>query len=228
MMSVMLDPTSAALRGETRNPQEEPTPPAEVFFVLFFVLFCFVLFCFVLFLFLVTLLAEGSTYKKKQGFYSPQLRMGISTRPPARLIGPIARCGADNTRQAKSPTRRLLRKSAPGLTRSCDPESTSICGDVGEVDPQSRSVAATREWPAAAGQAARLIGVDLRLTQRGRPRVEFDRSRPAAESARGRPRVDVGRSRPAHCTQKRFRRHVGVRSVRPRTSRGLLVCPARP
>ena len=44
-------------------------------------------------------------------------------------------CVWHNTRQAKSPTRRLLRKSAPGSTRSCDPESTSICGDVGEVDP---------------------------------------------------------------------------------------------
>ena len=93
-------------------------------------------------------------------------------------------CGISNTRQAKSPTRRRLRKSAPGSTRSCDPESTSICGDVGEVDPQSRSVAATRGWPAAAGQGARLIGVDLRSTQRGRPRVDFDRSRPAVDSAK--------------------------------------------
>ena len=71
----------------------------------------------------------------------------------------------NNTRQAKSPTRRLLRKSAPGSTRSCDPESTSVCGDIGEVDLHSRSVAATRGWPAAAGQGARLIGVDLRSTQ---------------------------------------------------------------
>ena len=99
-------------------------------------------------------------------------------RSPARR-----RCSC-NIRQAKSPTRRLLRKSAPGSTRSCDPESTSVCGDVGEVDLQSRSVAATRGWPAAAGQGARLIGVDLRSTQRGRPRVDFDRSRPAVDSAR--------------------------------------------
>ena len=50
----------------------------------------------------------------------------------------------------------------------------------------NRSVAATRGWPAAAGQGARLIGVDLRSTQRGRPRVDFDRSRsrPAVVSAR--------------------------------------------
>ena len=75
-------------------------------------------------------------------------------------------------------------ESAPGSTRSCDPESTSICGDVGEVDPQSRSVAAIRGWPAAAGQGARFIGVDLRSTQRGRPKVKFDRSRPAVDSAR--------------------------------------------
>ena len=40
----------------------------------------------------------------------------------------IAKKHAFNTRQAKSPTRRLLRKSAPpGSTRSCGPESTSIC-----------------------------------------------------------------------------------------------------
>ena len=72
----------------------------------------------------------------------------------------------------------------PGSTRSCDPESTSVCGDVGEVDLQSRSAAATRGWPAAAGQGARLIGVDLRSTQRGSPRVDFNRSRPAVVSAR--------------------------------------------
>ena len=89
-----------------------------------------------------------------------------------------------NKRQAKSPTRRLLRKSAPGSTRSCDPESTSVCGDVGEVELQSRSVAATRGWPAAAAQGARLIGVDLRSTQRGRPRADYDRSRPSVVSAR--------------------------------------------
>ena len=62
------------------------------------------------------------------------------------------------------------------------------------------------------------IGVDLRSTQRGRPRVGFNRSRPAVESARGRPRVDIDRSRPApHCTQQRFRR---LESVHPST-RGL-------
>ena len=106
-----------------------------------------------------------------------------------------------------------MRKSAPGSTRSCDPELTSICGDVGEVDPQSRSVAATRGWPAAAGQGARLIGVDLRSTQRGRLRADFNRSRPAVESARGRPRAGVDRSRPTQPDGFCYGRSV-VRSAR--------------
>ena len=55
----------------------------------------------------------------------------------------------------------------------------------------------TRGWPAAAGQGAWLVGVDLRSTQKGRPRADFYRSRPAVESsARGRPRGGVDRSRP--------------------------------
>ena len=57
--------------------------------------------------------------------------------------------------------------------------SESTCGRLSKVAPGST-----------------FIGVDLRSTQRGRPRVGFNRSRPAVESARGRPRVGVDRSRP--------------------------------
>ena len=82
-----------------------------------------------------------------------------------RILYILSAAVRHNTRQAESPVRRLLRKSAPGSTRSCAPESTSVCGDVGEVDPQSRSVAATRGRPAAAGQGAGLIRADLRSAQ---------------------------------------------------------------
>ena len=82
-----------------------------------------------------------------------------------RSVDASSDAAPNNTRHAESPVRRLLRKSAPGSTRSCAPESTSVCGDVGEVDPQSRSVAVTRGRPAAAGQGAGLIRVDLRSAQ---------------------------------------------------------------
>ena len=74
---------------------------------------------------------------------TPKRKSACSAREETRV---------HNTRrqQAKSPTRRLLKKSAPESTRSCGPESTSVCGDVGEVDLQPRSVAATRGSPAAA------------------------------------------------------------------------------
>ena len=92
--------------------------------------------------------------------------------PPPRDDAAAVRCQflldhrRTNTRQAESPVRRLLRKSAPGLTRSCAPESTSVCGDVGEVDPQSTPrVAAARGRPAAAGQGAGLIRAELRSAQ---------------------------------------------------------------
>ena len=67
----------------------------------------------------------------------------------ARRLYPPSR--APNTRQGKSAARQLLSKSASRSTRGCAPESTSVCGDVGEVDHQSISVAATRGRPAAAG-----------------------------------------------------------------------------
>ena len=110
---------------------------------------------------------------------------GVIWRQVEKMVATPQKRAIPTPDKAKSPTRRLLRKNAPGSTRSCDPESTSICGGVGEVDPQSRSVAATRRgWPAAAGQGARLIGVDLRSTQQGRPRVDFYRSQPAVDSER--------------------------------------------
>ena len=80
--------------------------------------------------------------------------------------------GASTHDNRSRPQGGFLGKCAPGSTRSCGPESTSICGDVGEVDPQSRSVAATRgwpaRWPAAAGQGG----------------GQVNRSRPVVGSAR--------------------------------------------
>ena len=50
----------------------------------------------------------------------------------------VSVASATRDKRSRSPVRRLLSKSAPGSTRSCAPESTSVRGDVGEVDLQGR------------------------------------------------------------------------------------------
>jgi hypothetical protein len=86
--------------------------------------------------------------------------------------GGARRDAQHTTREASRPcTRRLLIKSVPRSTPGCAPESTSVYGDIGEVDRQSSSVAATRRPGGGllllAGTAG-LIGVDL--SEVGRPR----------------------------------------------------------